>query len=236
MPRTYRTIPPLTEQDIQRFWSKVDKSKGQGPSGDCWEWQAARFKNNYLSGGNGYGCFGVNGKCYVASRIAYSLSTDGDLTQYMICHICDNPPCCNPAHLFKGTAKDNSQDMIRKGRSLTGERNPSKHYPERLARGEKSWARQHPELIPRGEKHWTRRLPERIARGGKQGTHTHPESVRRGEEHGCAKITKQAVFEMRELYDTGKLRAFRALGRLYGVSGTHAKRIVLRVVWKHLQP
>ncbi len=33
-----------------------------------------------------------------------------------MCHHCDNPPCCNPRHLFRGTASDNALDAVRKGR------------------------------------------------------------------------------------------------------------------------
>lgn len=32
------------------------------------------------------------------------------------CHHCDNPKCLNPDHLYKGTAKTNIDDCIRRGR------------------------------------------------------------------------------------------------------------------------
>lgn len=38
-----------------------------------------------------------------------------------VCHRCDHPPCCNPDHLFTGTRTENMQDMLAKGRGVSGE-------------------------------------------------------------------------------------------------------------------
>lgn len=97
----------------ERFWEKVDKSPGQGPQGECWEWIASRREY-------GYGQFvvKVNGKSSskVASRFAYEL-TFGPLPEDMrACHECDNPPCCRPDHIFAGTPADNMHDAQAKGR------------------------------------------------------------------------------------------------------------------------
>lgn len=121
MARPHIRLPNLTPQDIQRFWSKVDKTPGQGPKGDCWEWQAGRFNN-------GYGQFKVR-RPFVSHRISYFLTTNDDPESLVICHTCDNHACCKPSHLFKGTQQDNMDDAKRKGRTATGDRNASRLYP-----------------------------------------------------------------------------------------------------------
>jgi hypothetical protein len=99
----------------ERFWGKVTKTGEDG----CWVWQG------YL-GKEGYGYFKVAGKQIRVNRFSYALANldnplgPGDF----VCHSCDNPPCVNPKHLWKGTHTDNMHDMFRKGRrrAATGER------------------------------------------------------------------------------------------------------------------
>ncbi len=93
----------LTEADKIRFWEKIDR---RGPD-NCWEWQAARHQR-------GYGLFKLNGLMYRAHRVAFAV-TNGD-TNLLVCHTCDNPPCCNPNHLYAGTAYDNHCDCLNRGR------------------------------------------------------------------------------------------------------------------------
>ncbi|MBI5315856.1 MAG: HNH endonuclease [Nitrospirae bacterium] len=87
-----------------RFWSKVAK----GPPEDCWLWMGARLLT-------GYGVFSLGGSDG-AHRVAWMLTHGPIPPGRHICHHCDNPPCCNPAHLFCGTHLDNMRDRDRKGR------------------------------------------------------------------------------------------------------------------------
>lgn len=83
-----------------------------GPN-ECWPWLAR--KNN-----NGYGVFGVKvGERWqnrYAHRVAYEIRFGQLPAGVVLRHSCDNPPCCNPAHLVPGTQADNMQDMVRRGR------------------------------------------------------------------------------------------------------------------------
>lgn len=75
----------------------------------CWEWNAS--KNMW-----GYGRFSYMGRADKAHRVAYQLFIGQIPTGMFVCHRCDNRSCVRPDHLFLGTAKDNTSDMIGKGR------------------------------------------------------------------------------------------------------------------------
>ncbi len=111
-----------------RFWDKVDK---QGPEG-CWVFTGSRNSD-------GYGSFNARPTTDRAHRAAWIL-TYGEIPESMsVLHRCDNPPCCNPNHLFLGTHLDNVRDRHLKGRSRgprPGENVATKH-PEYF-RGERN--------------------------------------------------------------------------------------------------
>lgn len=107
----------INQSEIERFLSNVSV----GRADECWPWKLSR--NKY-----GYGKFKLRGTVINASRVAMMIHLDGDpLWGKTVCHTCDNPTCCNPAHLYAGTQSDNMRDRWnRTGRSRSRS-NGAKH-------------------------------------------------------------------------------------------------------------
>lgn len=122
------------------------KDAAEAFEGDgCWVWAGSKNPQT------GYGQLSAweSGKRVVltAHRVSFK-AFNGAIPEGMcVLHTCDNPACFNPAHLFIGTVKDNSEDMVRKGRWYGGD-----HATH--------WTQLRPERIPVGTRHHASKLTD----------------------------------------------------------------------------
>lgn len=87
--------------DEEDFWKRVDI----GSPNSCWEWLARKHK--------AYGQLTYQGIPYKAHRLAWTLHYKQNIPEgKVIMHLCDNPGCCNPAHLKLGTQLENIQQAV----------------------------------------------------------------------------------------------------------------------------
>lgn len=115
MPESMQLPWPLSWETVARFWSRVEVT---GP-GACWHWRASQ-------GARGHGRYRFPEFETQASRIAWALAHGRPpAPDLQVLHTCDNPPCCNPAHLYEGTHADNMRDMAERGRSTRGRQRPA---------------------------------------------------------------------------------------------------------------
>lgn len=96
---------PLAE----RFWDRV----AVGDPEECWPWTGPTF-------GMGYGHVAQRKDSKGTHRVAYELANGPIPKGLLVRHTCDNPPCCNPAHLLLGTPADNMRDRTERNRAPVG--------------------------------------------------------------------------------------------------------------------
>jgi hypothetical protein len=191
----------------ERFWAKVDKN---GPVvsvslGQCWVWTAHKDEH-------GYGQFMLRARRIArAPRFSWSLVNGVVPAGLKVLHRCDNPACVRVEHLFLGTMRDNSRDMMAKGRQ-NFQKDPS--------------------LRPRGTRHGLVKDPSRAARGARHSSRTKPEKITRGSAHGMSVLTEESVREIRRL--AGQVTQVE-LARRFGVSKGTIGFIVRRESWKHVR-
>ena len=94
-----------SEWALKVYWPKVHRSDPDL----CWEWQASTRKD-------GYGQVWYQKTLLSAHRVSYEIAYGPLPEGFVLRHTCDNPRCCNPAHLVAGTQEANMRDMVSRGR------------------------------------------------------------------------------------------------------------------------
>lgn len=105
---------------MKRIWDNIDKTE------TCW-------LSKYAIDKKGYTHIGIDNKIYKIykfHRVMLFWSDQSKTTEFndgknwQGCHTCPNKHCVNPAHLYWGTPQDNSNDSIKFGTQVFGERCP----------------------------------------------------------------------------------------------------------------
>lgn len=91
---------------MEDFLRNVEKT-----TDGCWLWKGP------TCGSGRYGRVLGKSPFDMAHRFSYQLFNGIDPGKNLVCHHCDNGLCVNPGHLFLGSVRDNTLDMVKKGRA-----------------------------------------------------------------------------------------------------------------------
>lgn len=97
-----------------------------GHESECWPFSGARSRIGYgrLSQRIGPREEGRR-RWMLAHRVAFEIANGPIEAGLMVLHRCDNPPCCNPSHLYAADHKQNMEDIVARRRLRHGESNHS---------------------------------------------------------------------------------------------------------------
>lgn len=207
------------------FWERVD-IRGEGT---CWPWLGAKMVN-------GYGTYRGGKNKVLAHRFAWQ-SHNGRAVHdgLFCCHTCDNRICCNPDHMFLGTAKENTQDMLRKGRDGMSKRFGENHersvLTDAIVTACRARCRAGETIKSLSVEFCVDQKTINSAVNGKTWMHL-PDAFRPGNRSRYTSFTESQVLKMRELHRSG--RNVKSIAVEFGACYSGAWSAITGKTWTHL--
>lgn len=216
----------------ERLWAKIKK----GAPDECWPWTGTCPRYGMIRNRDGKGS--------LAHREVWKLVKGEIPPKIEVCHTCDNPPCCNPKHLFLGTHKANMEDAINKRRFV--------FVKHRIRRGENNavslltdakvvairseFAGGKATIRGLAPKYGVSASTIASVVSGRAWSHIpnrrQDNMRRRGERHPNTPFTEKDIRKMRSDYASGVKQTF--IAKRFGVAQGTIQRIVTRQTWKHV--
>lgn len=198
---------------IERFLKYVNKKESS-----CWEWIGS------IQTKTGYGQFYLNKKNISSHRVSWILH-EGEIPKGLcVLHKCDNRKCVNPDHLWIGNHKENTRDMIEKGRIFIQKSIMNDQQKSQCI-----------QLYKKGikKKEIASILGVNQKRVWKEVHKYFPHFRCIGTDNKKSKLTEIDVLEIRKSYIPYKMSC-PMLAKKFSVNTTTIQRIIFRQTWKHI--